>query len=676
MIHNLYNEGGDGLLFWTLNHDNYYYSTDVNGTMDDGYGFYLSDDLLLANKSESIIDAINFTKYDNAGGSWITELNNYKYDFVFNIGFASDTLIDNCTLFLNVSNGTDWTDYYADQSNTSAIVYDDDYTFTTQFDSDDEEFYWYTECYGDSTTITSDVNHVQVKSATPIINLVSPGNNTSYNTDALDFFYNVINTIDISFCELYIDEELNKTDYSVSLDINQSFSVSDFSDATYNWSVKCTDTDSNEGFSETRTFIIDATSPYFITIPENTTITYPEGFGVQFNATDNIEFDTYAINWTTLFTINSTGYLKNSTTIGVGVYEINVIINDTSNNINSTTYKVTVNKGTPIGSLTNTDTWTEPYLESVTIGLSESNPGDDDLTYIVYRDRISKGTGETVTLGVDTYDYVLNTTGGANWTTVADMDSETLTITKLAPTGTLAGTSPIDYLDAGDVEGTETNTGDDDVTYKLYIEDIETTNPDNDVLGAGVWNYIYNTTGGDNYSSSASLDTFTLTVDKATPIGSISGTTPIFVGTASDVEGTETNTGDDDVTYKLYIEDIETTNPDNDVLGAGVWNYIYNSTAGANYSLSASLDTFELVVSAIPPVPSPYDDLTKSIAQILQALIVLAAAIIIMFLVKSLYRDERTLAEVIKVGLLVGLFTFILILLMPIMVSYIADLIN
>jgi len=91
-----------------------------------------------------------------------------------------------------------------------------------------------------------------------------------------------------------------------------------------------------------------------------------------------------------------------------------------------------VDKSSPEGSLTNTDTWTEPYLESVTIGLSESNIGDGDITYVVYRDGVSKTTGETVTLGVGTYNYVLNTTGGANWTANASMDAETLTVTQIA----------------------------------------------------------------------------------------------------------------------------------------------------------------------------------------------------------------------------------------------------
>ncbi|MBA7694278.1 hypothetical protein ES703_102885 [subsurface metagenome] len=264
MIHNFYNEGGDGLLFWTLNHDDYYYSTDINGTMDDGYGFYLSDDAFLRNKSQAIMDAINFTKYDNNGGSWIKELNNYKYDFVLNIGLANNITIDNCSLYLNISNGT-WSGYSIDQLNSSPITYNNDYTFIKQFDDNAEEFYWYTQCCGDSSCINSTPTYVQVKLMTPSVSLESPDNNTFHNTNTLDLIYHVTNEIngfflDISYCELYINNNLNKTDNTISRGVDQSFSVN-FPDATYNQYIKCTDIDDNIGTSEIKTFTIDTGIP-------------------------------------------------------------------------------------------------------------------------------------------------------------------------------------------------------------------------------------------------------------------------------------------------------------------------------------------------------------------------------------------------------------------------------
>jgi len=625
----------------------------------------------------------------------------------------------------------------------------------------------------------------------------------------------------------------------------------------------------------------DTTPPTFTPIPANTTINYTQGFGVQFNATDETEFDSYAINWTNLFTINSTGYLKNSTAnIGVGIYLINITINDTSGNENSIIYQVIVNKSIPEGNLTNDQTWTGDYGTEIVIGLSENQVGDSDVTYVVYRDGVSKGTGETVTLGAGAYNYVLNTTGGVNWTSNASMDTQTLTVTQISSSvnltlnntqgnasinedisinlncstisgdsgaylvlynsGTLInnGTSPIgnttlfsepgnynitcvyentqnyttssetwwlevndttapsvtidtplnqnyitnsitfnvtatdgtavdscwysldsgvtnfsmtnigdDYnatnssmvqgshtvnfycndsynnlnntesvtffIDSinpsvtlltetpsgpatysvgatyefnatitdtnlqtvliefngtnyttsnmgGDVynfsisdlsAGTynyrwyandtlgnmnstesgsytinkatlsasitkdtlltktydetsttigisESNNGDGDVTYKLYVNGVDEGSSYIQAT-AGTYVIVLNSTGGTNYSTSANLNSETLTINKATPTGSIAGTSQINYGTAGDVIGSESNNGDGDVTYKLYREGTEVSNPDTSTLGVGTYNYIYNSTSGTNYSAVASLDTFALTVNQV-----------------------------------------------------------------------------
>ncbi|HDK41822.1 MAG TPA: hypothetical protein ENG87_00470, partial [Candidatus Pacearchaeota archaeon] len=119
-IHTFFSNGGDGFIYWNLNHDNYYYSTTPDGVMDDGYSFYVSDDPTLKAKSQSVIDAFNFTKYDNNGGSWVVSLNNYAYDFITNVGWANDINIINSTLFLNISDGTTWRQ--EQKSNNSVIV--------------------------------------------------------------------------------------------------------------------------------------------------------------------------------------------------------------------------------------------------------------------------------------------------------------------------------------------------------------------------------------------------------------------------------------------------------------------------------------------------------------------------------------------------------------------------
>ena len=101
----------------------------------------------------------------------------------------------------------------------------------------------------------------------------------------------------------------------------------------------------------------------------------------------------------------------------------------------------------------------------------------------------------------------------------------------------------------------------------------------------------------DNADNINNTDIFTLTINKVTPSGTLSGTSPITYGTLGDVEGTESNTGDSDVNYKLYRNGTEVSNPDASTLAVGYYTYIYNSTEGANYSAVASLDTFDLTIS-------------------------------------------------------------------------------
>ena len=205
-IHTFFSNGGDGLLYWNLNHENYYYSTTPNGIMDDGYSFYVSTDATLKAKSQSVIDAFNFTKYDNGGSSWVNSLNNYGYDFITNIGWANDISILNSTLFLNISNRTSWRQEQL--TNTSIFEPSVNNVINKKFNTKDIEFYWYIIVYAsDGTTISSPSTYERIA---PTINIYSPINSYSYlenskiidlnvtaqdnNLDSCWYNYNGINT--------------------------------------------------------------------------------------------------------------------------------------------------------------------------------------------------------------------------------------------------------------------------------------------------------------------------------------------------------------------------------------------------------------------------------------------------------------------------------------------------
>jgi PGF-pre-PGF domain-containing protein len=149
------------------------------------------------------------------------------------------------------------------------------------------------------------------------------------------------------------------------------------------------------------TNVPDTTAPYFTTIPSNLSINYTQSIGVDFNATDGIAFGTYAVN-DSKFAINSSGWLRNDTALGVGIYFINISINDTSNNLNSTIYLINLSKAT------------------ITLGLSATTP----ITYPTATDFAGTGCSSELTcslnlsngiFGVGTILANYSTIGNANY---------------------------------------------------------------------------------------------------------------------------------------------------------------------------------------------------------------------------------------------------------------------
>lgn len=117
--------------------------------------------------------------------------------------------------------------------------------------------------------------------------------------------------------------------------------------------------------------------------------------------------------------------------------------------------------------------------------------------------------------------------------------------------------------------------------------------------------YLLNISVIDVYGSS-NATVYHVEINQSVPAGSISGTSPITNITAASITGSENNVGDSDVSYSLYRNGTSVSNPDNSVRGVGLWVYIYNNTAGTNFTANASLDTFNLVVTLAPCSPTNF----------------------------------------------------------------------
>jgi parallel beta-helix repeat protein len=92
----------------------------------------------------------------------------------------------------------------------------------------------------------------------------------------------------------------------------------------------------------------DTDFPYFTKIPSNVSLFYGnESLAVDFDAEDAKSSVSYYVN-DTRFSTNSSGFLLNATTLGVGEHTINFTINDSYNNKNWTFYKVQINQSQEI----------------------------------------------------------------------------------------------------------------------------------------------------------------------------------------------------------------------------------------------------------------------------------------------------------------------------------------
>jgi len=112
-----------------------------------------------------------------------------------------------------------------------------------------------------------------------------------------------------------------------------------------------------------------------------------------------------------------------------GTYTYTFYANDTLGEVNSTTgANYVINKAMPSLSLMVNPSWSGIYPYSVTITGSESNEGDGDVLYRLFRNGTQVNNPDSTILAAGSYNYVFSATGGQNYT--SNSVSNTLTINK------------------------------------------------------------------------------------------------------------------------------------------------------------------------------------------------------------------------------------------------------
>jgi uncharacterized protein (UPF0333 family) len=93
----------------------------------------------------------------------------------------------------------------------------------------------------------------------PIVNLMSPIDNSTSNMSSIDFSYNVSDESSISFCQLILNNKYNQSDFNIQKNIEKTFTVQNIIPGNYYWSVNCSDVHGNVGSSETRNLTVNYT---------------------------------------------------------------------------------------------------------------------------------------------------------------------------------------------------------------------------------------------------------------------------------------------------------------------------------------------------------------------------------------------------------------------------------
>jgi hypothetical protein len=89
----------------------------------------------------------------------------------------------------------------------------------------------------------------------PIVTLLSPANNTNATSTEIEFNYTVDDDNYIASCSLIVNGTTVNTSTSITKQINQTF-IQTLAYGSFNWSISCTDANSNTGTSSTRKLAI------------------------------------------------------------------------------------------------------------------------------------------------------------------------------------------------------------------------------------------------------------------------------------------------------------------------------------------------------------------------------------------------------------------------------------
>jgi len=154
----------------------------------------------------------------------------------------------------------DETNFNSPYTQSNSTLTETNFTATTLSDG---TYYWKVKAITPETNSSyTDYNILLVETESPNIQLIGPTNNLGDTSGNITIQYNVTDDSTVSNCSLIVNSGINQTDTTITNNATQSFALDNLTQGQYNWSINCTDPDSNDGFSNTRTFVIFNTSEF------------------------------------------------------------------------------------------------------------------------------------------------------------------------------------------------------------------------------------------------------------------------------------------------------------------------------------------------------------------------------------------------------------------------------
>ncbi|MDP2926413.1 MAG: hypothetical protein Q8N99_08600 [Nanoarchaeota archaeon] len=199
---------------------------------------------------------------------------------------------------------------------------------------------------------------------------------------------------------------------------------------------------------------------------------------------------------------------------------------------------------------------------------------------------VNSENSQNIVLGAGYYQYKANSTGNQNYSDSNNVILYANVIRKNPNSSMSISITPsqsVSYGTQTSSSSSESNSGDSDLVYKFYRDGSPIAEPNTETLNAGTYIYVFNTSGGENYSAGSVIKT--LIVNKLNNpvsllLNSLGNNISLVYGNTINASFSSSSG-----VIGLYRDnvDVSSENNQNRILGAGYYEYLVNSTGNINY---------------------------------------------------------------------------------------------